>query len=280
MYNDNKSAEVSAMKEKFPRANRGNPVIPLCNSLACKGFTLVELLVVIAIIGILAGLLLPALKRAKDKATEISCASQLKQVYLLMAGYANDYNDWLSGNTIGNEPHCLYISWRITPTGTVKGVNYDYTQSNAYVTGDRWKTEGKLFLCPGAKKSDTIPQSQQISGVTTYLFLNNYSNFAAIDPTGGTPGTRSSDHWNGGRLSRFNPSHTLSQDWILVPSVNSVSLDLFKSSHNKGGNVLFVDGSVQWRSISECTTLSTTPSGLDRNNVYYLAPFAHSWPDP
>ena len=70
------------------------------NSERKSGFTLIELLVVIAIIAILAGMLLPALNRARETARSISCTNNLKQMVTASGLYSGDFNDWITPSTV------------------------------------------------------------------------------------------------------------------------------------------------------------------------------------
>ena len=67
-----------------------------------KNFTLIELLVIVAIIAILAGMLLPALNSAGNKAREIKCTGNLKQIGLAFGMYFNDDNEYFMPNSFPN----------------------------------------------------------------------------------------------------------------------------------------------------------------------------------
>ena len=165
----------------------------------CAAFTLIELLVVIAIIAVLAALLVPAVKKAQQKATAIYCVSNLKNIGIAYTSYANDHDGFLAP-VVETEsgwpyykPWCAYLdpylesapvllcpANRFTPYDNRSGFLTHYTMSTRVAYGFSWISQRhkdmfqferpiKTFVM-GDGRDDTQNQNQIICDYQTEAF--------------------------------------------------------------------------------------------------------------
>jgi prepilin-type N-terminal cleavage/methylation domain-containing protein/prepilin-type processing-associated H-X9-DG protein len=242
------------------------------NRKSWSAFTLIELLVVIAIIAILAGLLLPALAKAKAKAGQIKCVSNLKQLGYGMLMYIQDNQDQFPGTGSRGMFGFHKEDWIYWRTNTALYPPVEKSPIAVHIG----TVTSNLFRCP-LDRNDKLRESGAPHGPYLYSYtLNsvfdsgrNYGMASVFDGPDTRPTPYIFKHGNVKRpaskmmlveeRSSLVPPETIDRQYIgqgstindgrWVPPLNFTpgagGSDMVTARHNKKGTVNFADGHVE-----------------------------------
>jgi prepilin-type N-terminal cleavage/methylation domain-containing protein/prepilin-type processing-associated H-X9-DG protein len=215
-----------------------------------KGFTLIELLVVIAIIAILAAILFPVFAKAREKARQSSCLSNMKQLSLASLQYAQDYDEILvkcyeSFGPMPAGPWTYNRRWYWQPGGN-DGMLYPYIKNSQVFQCPSQGMYGcnRTIFISGTGSGLALAQIQS-PAETVVLGDTLSSGGSYLTGTGGTPGY-------GGMVAPLTPTNVTSY----TNPAGCNGRGLMAHRHNDGANLGFADGHCKW--MKSGSTVSPT----------------------
>ena len=192
-----------------------------------NSFTLIELLVVIAIIAILAGMLLPALSKAREKAQRVRCVGNLKQLALLSLMYADDFNGSLP--PIGGH---AYFPANVNS----KYGDWTYHEGRALKVMREMGLSLKILTCPGDQRD-----GMALPGNVSYMYAG--PRICGLPPSSTSFGVKK---YYDTFSTMKNTDHYRHVLWADVTRTKVGDSDPDMQCHTAGANFALLDGSVAW----------------------------------
>jgi len=236
-----------------------------------NGFTLIELLVVIAIVGILAGIILPSLSRAKGKGYTVACLNNHRQLALAWNVYADEHEDYLAYNygtagTLGTIASGQYLNWaNNVMSWDLQPYNTNILQLAAGGLGQYLSGVVQPYRCPADRYLSPEQRAAGWRERTRSISMNAMLGYAGEFMDGGS-NTNNPYYKQFLKLSQIvNPSgifvfidehpDSINDGYFLAKIDSYKWFDLPGAYHDGGANLSFADMHVEYRRWVASSTL-------------------------